>query len=258
MGDHEHRLPEPGVRALQYDDLTAVLSLGWRDFKQAPQYGLFFGAVYAIGGWLLLAAIFHLKQSWMAYPLVIGFALVGPFIATGLYEVSRRLEAQQKLSWSGVLGVIYAQHRRELGWMAFVMLFIFWIWIYQIRTLIAVFFGFEGFASLSGFLTAVFTTANGLTFLLVGHVVGAVISLVLFALTVVSCPMLLDRDVDFVTAMITSIRVVAASPPAMFAWGVFVIVSVVLAALTLFLGLLIVLPILGHATWHLYQRAVVQ
>ncbi len=247
----------PEVRAIRFHDLKEILALGWRDFSRAPLYGMFFGAVYAIGGIILVASVLHFDMAWMIYPLVIGFALIGPFVATGLYETSRRLENKTPLTWSGILLVVWEQHRRELGWMAFVMLFVFWVWMYQIRTLVAVFFGFQGFATLQGFMDVVFTTTNGLTFLLVGHVVGAIISMVLFSLTVVSCPLLLEREIDFVTALITSIRAVAASPMVMLGWGACVVVAVILSAVPAFLGLLVVLPVLGHATWHLYKRAVV-
>lgn len=246
----------PEIRAAEIADLGAVLKLGWRDFYAAPKYGLFFGLVYALGGIVLVTAVIWFKLSWLIYPLVIGFALIGPFVATGLYEVSRRRELGLEMSWSAILGVIWAQHRRELGWMAFVMLFVFWVWMYQIRTLVAVFFGFGGFATLEGFISAVLTTANGLTFLAVGHLVGAIISMVLFSLTVVSCPLLLDREVDFVTAMITSIRAVAASPIVMLGWGVFVVLALMISALPAFAGLLVMLPVFGHATWHLYRRVV--
>ena len=248
----------PQVRRIKFSDLRNILLLGIRDFWRAPLYGMFFGATYAVGGMILVASVIYLDMAWMVYPLIIGFALIGPFIATGLYEISRRLEKQTPLTWSGILAAVWQQHRRELGWMAFVMLFIFWIWMYQVRTLIAVFFGFQGFATLQGFVEAVFTTTNGLTFLVVGHLVGALISMVLFSLTVVSCPLLLEREVDIITAIITSIRAVAASPLVMLGWGAFVVVAVVISAMLGFLGLLVVLPVLGHATWHLYKIAVVE
>ncbi|MCY3984502.1 MAG: DUF2189 domain-containing protein [Roseovarius sp.] len=244
------------IKKATIDDLRFALSQGVADFLKTPLFGLFFGGIYAIGGIVMFCGIFVFEMFWLAYPLVIGFSLIGPFIATGLYEVSRRLGNDAELSWPDILGVIWLQHRRELGWMAFVMLFIFWVWMYQIRTLVAVFFGFAGFASFSGFVDAVLTTSNGWTFLLAGHLVGAVLSIALFMLTVISCPLLLDRDTDFVTAMITSIKTVLKSPFAMFGWGFFVIVSVTLSMLPAFLGLVFALPILGHATWHLYRRLI--
>ncbi|MDD9911408.1 MAG: DUF2189 domain-containing protein [Ahrensia sp.] len=257
MSEESVNSPAPiTIRPARLDDLKHALAHGWADFLKAPQFGLFFGAIYAIGGVLLVWLAFILGISWMVYPLVIGFALVGPFIATGLYEVSRRLELDQSLGWKGILLVIVEQHRRELGWMAFVMLFVFWVWMYQARTIFVVFFGSRGFASMDGFVTAVLGSSTGWWFLLTGHAVGAVISLVLYAVTVISCPLLLDRDVDFVTAMLTSIRTILASPVIMVFWGVFVILAVILSAVPAFLGLLVVLPILGHATWHLYRRLI--
>ncbi len=246
----------PDVRRITFADIWDVFKRGWSDFLAAPAFGLFFSAVYVIGGLVLFTGVIFFQVHWLAYPLVIGFALIGPFIATGLYEVSRRRELGLELSWSAVLGVVFAQSRRELGWMAFVMLFVFWIWMYQARTIFAVFFGFQGFATFEGFLTAIFTTSNGWLFLFVGHCVGAVIAMVLFALTVISCPLLLDRNTDFVTAMITSIRAVTTSPVTMIAWGLFVIACVVIAVVPAFLGLFVVLPVFGHATWHLYRRVV--
>ena len=248
----------PGIKRVSFRDLGEILLLGLADFLAAPLFGLFFAGIYAVGGIILAACVLSFGLYWLLYPLVIGFALIGPFIAAGLYEVSRCREQGRAVAWPQVLGVVWHQRRRELGWMAFVMLFVFWIWMYQARTLFAVFFGFQGFATLEGFLTAVLSTTNGWLFLLTGHAVGAVVALVLFALTVVSCPLLLDRDVDFVTAMITSIRAVFTSPIVMIAWGLFVIATVVITALPAFLGLLISLPVLGHATWHLYRRVVEQ
>ena len=255
-GQRKSGLPE--INTISFSDLRQILALGWADFVRAPMYGLFFGTIYAIAGVILVASVAYFNMPILAYPLIIGFALIGPFVATGIYETSRMLENKTPLSWQAILSVVWRQHRRELGWMAFVMLFIFWIWMYQIRTLVAVFFGFHGFATFQDFLGVLFTTSNGITFLVVGHIVGAIISMVLFSLTVISCPLLLEREVDFVTAMVTSIRAVAASPIVMLAWGAFVVLSVILSALPAFLGLLVILPVLGHATWHLYKRVVVE
>jgi uncharacterized membrane protein len=141
--------------------------------------------------------------------------------------------------------------------MAFVTLFIFVVWMYQVRLLIALMLGLKSFSSLQEFLSVVTTTPEGWMFLFIGHAAGAVLSLVLYALTVVSFPLLLDRDVDFVTAMITSVRAVVASPGPMIGWAAVVVILMLVACLPAFLGLLVVLPVLGHATWHLYRRIVV-
>ncbi|HEX5847055.1 MAG TPA: DUF2189 domain-containing protein [Rhodoplanes sp.] len=250
------RKPDPVVRAVTVSDIVEALAEGLRDFQSAPIYGLTFGALYAAGGILIVLSVTALGASYLAYPLAAGFALIGPFIAVGLYEVSRRRETGQPLSWSAVIGEIVAQGRRELGWMAFVTVFIFVVWMYQVRLLIALMLGLKSFASLRDFLLVVTTTPEGWIFLLVGYVMGAALSLVLFSLTVVSFPLLLDRDIDFVTAMITSVRAVVASPGPMIGWAAVVVILMIVACLPAFLGLLVVLPVLGHATWHLYRRIV--
>jgi uncharacterized membrane protein len=248
----------PDVRPATVSDIRAALAGGFADFSRAPLYGLFFGGVIAVGGLLLIGFLTRWNMPWMVYPMVMGFPLVGPFIAVGLYEVSRRLEAGEPLTWSGVLGVVFAQRGRQLGWMAFVMLFVFWIWIYQVRLLLALFLGTSGGGgTLESFTATLFTTRDGLLFLAIGHVVGAVLALVLYSVTVVSIPLLMARDIDVVSAIITSFRAVAASPVVMLGWGAVVTVLFLAASIPAFLGLLVVLPVLGHATWRLAQRLVV-
>lgn len=246
----------PSVRAMTVDDLRACFAQGWSDFRAAPLFGLFFGGIYALGGLLIIQSLFVWDMSWMIYPVAIGFPLIGPFAAVGLYEVSRRLQAGEPLAWNEILSVIRFQGGREMSWMAFVILFIFWMWMYQVRLLVALFLGRLSFTSLDRFVEIVTTTGEGIAFLMVGHVVGAVLSLILFSITVCSIPMLLERNVDFVTAMITSVKVVLASPVVMLGWGVVVTLLVIAAMVPAFLGLLVVLPVLGHTTWHIYKRAV--
>ncbi|KQU74358.1 hypothetical protein ASC75_21570 [Aminobacter sp. DSM 101952] len=255
QGNRPGALPE--VRALTVADIRRSLAEGAADFARCPAVGLIIGAVFMLIGMAITVSLLVLHEPWLIYPFAIGFPLVGPFAAVGLYEVSRRLEAGQAPALGEVFKVIWAQRRREVSWMAFVMLFVFWIWMYQIRLLIALILGRMSFATLDRFVGVVTTTSEGWIFLGIGHVVGAALALVLFSITVISIPMLLDREVDFVTAMITSVRTVLASPVVMLGWGLVVTLAVLAACVPFFLGLLVVLPVLGHATWHLYRRAVV-
>lgn len=246
----------PEIRSITLPDVGTALRAGAADFIRAPLFGLFFGGFYALGGLLILAALTVFDTSWMIIPVAIGFPLVGPFIAVGLYEVSRTLAAGEVLKWDKILLVVVRQRDRQLGWMAFVVLFIFWIWIYQVRLLLALFFGFKTFSSVGDFLTLITTSAEGLGFLFTGTLVGAFLAFVLFSSTVIAMPLLLERDIDFVSAMITSFKTVIKSPVPMLSWGIVVTALAILALLPAFLGLIIVLPILGHATWHLYTRAI--
>ncbi len=256
-GVEPQRRPDPTrVNAIGFDAIVDALGEGMRDFRKAPRFGLFFGGVYALGGIVVLLTASVLHMSYLSYPLAITFGLAGPFVAVGLYEVSRRLETGEPLAWGGVLGVIWEQRRREIAWMAFVVLFVQIMWMYQVRLLLALFLGFKSFASFSAFAEVVVTTPEGLMFLFIGNIVGAVLSVILFSLTVVSFPMLLDRDVDFITAMITSVRSVVTSPGPMIGWAILVTATLLVSMLPLFIGLVVTLPVLGHTTWHLYRKLV--
>lgn len=246
----------PQINTITFADIGEVLRMGLADFARAPLFGLFFGGVYTLGGIIIALSLSVWNIPWMIYPVAIGFPLVGPFVAVGLYEVSRRLEQGRPLVWREVIGVIWLQRQREVAWMAFVILFVFWVWMYQVRLLVAIMLSQMSFSTLQRFIDVILTTPAGWTFLAVGHVVGAVLALILFSITVVSIPLLMEREVDFVTAMITSVKAVTTNAVPMLAWGVFVTLAVIVSSVPLFLGLLVTLPVLGHATWHLYRKAV--
>jgi uncharacterized membrane protein len=246
---------DPVVRRITAADIAEALGQGLRDFQALPLYGLAFGALYAAGGITIVLCLTAFGMVYLAYPLAAGFALIGPFVATGLYEVSRRREAKQEISVAAIWSAI--RSRSEIGWMAFVTLFFFVIWMYQVRLLIALLLGLNAsFSSFKEFITVVLTTNEGLVFLAIGNLDGAALSLILFSLTVVSFPLLLDRDVDFVTAMVTSVRAVVASPLPMIGWAAIIVLLLIVSSLPYFLGLLVTVPVLGHATWHLYRRIV--
>lgn len=250
------RNADPFVREITVSDVNEAWAQGVRDFQAAPIYGLVFGGFYAVAGITIVSCLTALGLSYLVYPLAAGFALIGPFAAVGLYEVSRRLEAGMALSWSRVLGVVFEQRNRQLAWLGLVVLFIFIVWMYLVQLLLALFIGLHSFATLTDLLSILTTTPEGIAFLLLGNAIGALLAVILYALTVVSVPLLLDRDVDFVTAMITSVRAVVTNPVPMLGWGFTVGVLLVLACLPFFVGLVVVLPVLGHATWHLYRKVV--
>lgn len=249
--------PLPKVCQITWDDITRAFRAGLQDFHTAPVYGLTFGAFFAFGGLFVVLCASAFGMSYLSYPLAAGFALIGPFACVGLYEVSRRLQTGERITWSSLLATMWAQKGRELAWMAFVVLFVMIMWMYQVRLLLALFMGFQSFASLDSFMDKVMSTGDGWMFLIVGHFVGAALSLILFSLTVISFPLLLEEDRDFITAMITSVRAVLTSPVPMIGWGLVVTVSLVIAIMPFFTGLIFALPILGHTTWHLYKACVV-
>lgn len=248
--------PKLQINRLRMHDISGAFADGWRDFRTYPAFGVFFGAIYAFGGIFIAVMLTSYQLPWMIIPVAIGFPLIGPFVAVGLYEISRRHQQGEKIGWKTVLTEVFRQRERQLSWMAFVVLFIFWIWIYQIRLLMALFLGFRIPATLDAFARVVLTTPEGLLFLAIGTIVGAVLAAILFSATVISMPLLLDHDVDFVTAMLTSMRTVIENPVPMLTFGLVVAGLAIAALVPLFLGLLVVLPVAGHATWHLYRRAI--
>ncbi len=246
---------DPVVRPVAATDVAEALVEGLRDFQALPLYGLAFGALYAAGGIAIILCLTAFGMAYLAYPLAAGFALIGPFVAIGLYEVSRRRETGQPVSFGAIWSTI--RSRSEIGWMAFVTLFVFVAWMYQVWLLISLLLGpHASFSTLQEFITVVLTTKEGLLFLAIGNAVGALLSLSLFSLTVVSFPLLLEREVDFVTAMVTSVRAVVTSPMPMIGWAAVIAMLLIVSALPYFLGLVVILPVLGHATWHLYRRIV--
>lgn len=248
--------PRFRIRTLDRDDLVAVLGQGWRDFKRAPFFGLFFGGIYACGGWLILSLVFHLHAPYVGYPLLAGFALIAPFVAAGTYEVSRLLERGDALTWSAVLGAVWRRGGKELGWMAVVTVFTLILWVDFAIFLFLMFFGLD-IPSFQDLIVVLLSTQQGLIFILIGHVVGAVIATFVFSITVVSFPLLADQDIDFITAMITSVRCVSTNFTHMIAWAVLIALMLLFSILSGLMALLVVLPVLGHASWHLYRRLIV-
>lgn len=251
-----HRKLHAVVRKVHLADIVVALQLGLRDFFQTPLIGLSIGAIFVLGGVSVTLLSFWVDMSYISYPLACGFLLIGPFAALGLYEASRRLHKGQRPALSEVLNMMWEQRRGEIAWMAFVVIFIQFLWMFKVHVLLGIFLGMRHYGSLEQFLQIVLYTPDGLLFLIAGHMVGAFFAVLLFSLSVVSFPMLLDKEVDFVTAMITSFRVVTTSPVVMVGWGLLITLVLIVSMAPAFLGLLVTLPVLGHTTWHLYKRVV--
>ena len=247
--------PGPIVLQVTVGDILDVLGQGLRDFRAAPLFGLFVGGLYTLVGWMLILLLVRFELPFLVYPLAAGFAFVVPIVATVCYAVSRNRERNEPLSCGGVRRAVWDAARRDLGWMALVTGFSLFIWM-DIAALL--FFGFLGLKAMSApeLLREIFTTPMGLLFLFIGNGVGAVIALSVFSFSVISFPMLFDRDTDFVTAMITSVKVVVQNRTAMITWCGTIAMLIGLSLLSGLVGLIVVLPVLGHASWHLYRRAL--
>lgn len=234
-------------------DLKEVLGLGLRDFMRAPIYGLVFSSIYVLGGIVMYAIFSATAAEYWFIPIAVGFPILAPFAATGLYEVSHRLETGQPMGFGDIFGVVFAQKDRQIPSMAMFIMLVFMFWVFMAHTVFALFFGLHPIAESTW--TMLFTT-NGLTMLLVGGIIGGVMAGLFYALTVISLPLLLDREVDFITAMITSFNAVSRNPVVLGTWALMIAVGLFVGMLPFFLGLFIVLPMFGHATWHLYRRVL--
>jgi len=245
------QLPEIGRVTLR--ELFVVLRRGLDDFRAAPLFGVFFSGVYVVAGLGLLA----LGSGTFTWTLAVslGFPLVAPFAAVGLYEVSRRLEDDEPLDWGAVLGVVIRERSRQMPWIGAIIVIYFLFWTFLAHLIFALIMGPSALINITSSLQSILTP-RGYLLIAVEMGVGAVVAFVLFSLTVVSLPLLLERELDFVTAMLLSLRTVRRNLPVMLVWAAVIAVLTLLALLPVFLGLLVVLPVLGHATWHLYRRAL--
>jgi uncharacterized membrane protein len=234
-------------------DVTRALGAGWRDFAAMPQFGLFFGGVYVLTGLAIgYIALTGGELAWLI-PAIAGFPLVAPFIAVGLYEASRRREMAEPLAWRGVLGALKGHGDDQILSMGVIVFVAFSFWMIVAHAIFAIFMAESG---LGGENLAAFVTPAGLAMLAVGSIVGGIMAFAFYAMTVISLPMLVDRKVDFLTAIIASFKVVRGNLFVMLGWAAVIAALLFAAMLPAFLGLLVVLPVLGHATWHLYRRAV--
>jgi uncharacterized membrane protein len=248
--------PLPEVRQIGIADLKDVLARGLDDFAAYRTDVIFLCVVYPIIGLILGRLAFGYGTLPLLFPLASGFALVGPFAAVGLYEMSRRREQGGNVAWPDAFGVIGSRSFGAIVVLGLLLVAIFLLWLVAAESIYEITLGPEPPASLSSFVSDVFTTGAGWALIVVGVGVGFLFAVVALVISVVSFPLLLDREVGLATAVWTSVRAVIANPVPMAVWGLIVASGLVIGSIPLFLGLIIVLPVLGHATWHLYRKVV--
>jgi uncharacterized membrane protein len=251
-----HDANPPQVRDLRLADIRMALRKGARDFADSRSDVFFLVLIYPIIGALLFVIALHRGLLPVLFPMAAGFALLGPLAGIGLYDMSRRREAGEDASWGAVLA---GMRSRVLGpelVLGAYLLGIFALWMYAANTIYQLTLGPDVPTSLSAFATDVLTTPAGWAMIVIGCGIGFLFAVVVLVISLTSFPMLIDRPVGLPVAVATSYQVARRNPVVVAAWGLVVAVSLAVASLPLFLGLIIVMPILGHATWHLYRAAV--
>jgi uncharacterized membrane protein len=244
------------VRSIGTVDLRDSLAKGFSDFMLRPTHLIVLCVIYPVVGFIFARLTFGYDILPMLFPLVSGFSLVGPLAATGLYELSRRREQGLDTSWWHVFDVRRSESIHAIGTLGIVLALLLAGWLFAAQEIYELYFGSWVPNSISELAHRVFTTSSGWQLIAVGCGVGFLFAVVVLTISVVSLPMLLDRNVGVVTAVRTSVRAVVANPMTMAIWGMIVVGTLVLGSLPLFVGLAIVVPVLGHATWHLYRRVI--
>lgn len=246
----------PAVRHITPTDLLQALSRGFDDFLAMPSHAIFLCVIYPLLGLWLVSLASGYSMLPLAFPLAAGFALIGPIAAIGLYELSRRREAGLDVASSHAFDVLYSPSLGAIILLGLLLMAIFLIWLTVAEAIYVANFGYAAPVSISRFVTDIFTTPAGWRLIVIGTGVGFLFAVLALTIGAVSFPLLLDRDVGAAVALFTSIRVVLANPLTMALWGLIVAALLAIGSLPFFLGLAVVMPVLGHATWHLYRKAV--
>jgi uncharacterized membrane protein len=245
------------VREITMDDIRDALRAGFDDFTAMRSDVVFIVLFYPLIGAFLVYSAFNATMVPYIFPLASGFALLGPVAATGLYELSRRREAGQDVSWADAFAPFSAPSFGAIFGLGVYLLAVFMVWMAVAALIYRVTMGAVPPTSPLEFFGSALTTPAGFAMILIGIPVGAIFALGVLALTVVSFPLLVDRNVGLPRAVVTSVEVAKKNPRTVFAWGVIVAALMAIGSAPLFLGLIVVMPVLGHATWHLYRKAVV-
>lgn len=248
--------PSIAIRHVPLDAPYDWLAKGWRDLWSAPGVGLSYGLLFALAAVIILAGLLQFAMQSLILALAGGFLLIGPLLAVGLYDTSRRLEAGLPVSLGAAL-TAGLRAPGQLGFMGAILLFVYFAWVEIALLLFMLFQGSRGLPPIDDFLRTLIFTPQGLSLLVTGTLVGAVLAAVVFSISAVSVPMLLTRPIDAVTAMSTSVAAVRHNPGAMALWAILIAAIIATGLATCLVGLVIAFPLIGHASWHARQELIV-
>lgn len=253
---HDAAREAPAIRRIGVGDLVDCLHRGVDDFAAARTDVVFLALIYPVAGLVLARLAFGYDMLPLVFPLVSGFALIGPLAAVGLYEMSRRRDQGVEPNWADAFGIVHSRSFPAIVGLGLVLMAVFLLWLGTAMTIYDHTLGPQAPVSVDAFLHDVLTTGAGWALIGFGIGIGFLFAVLALAIGVLSFPLLVDRDVGFDMAVATSVRAVAANPAVMAAWGLIVAGLLVLGSAPLLLGLIVVMPVLGHATWHLYRKTV--
>ena len=244
------------IRTIDGSSLMRALRLGWDDFEAAPSHALMLCAIYPVLGLVLARAALGYSVLPLLFPLAAGFALVGPFAALGLYELSSRRDRGEEASAWDAFEVLRSPSFGSMLGLGTLLLALFVSWVATAQAIYVAVFGYGGASGPSDFLQRVFTTPQGWWLIAVGCGAGFLFALLALSISIVSFPLMLDRHAGALEAIVTSLRVVAKNPIPVATWGLIVAALLVVGTIPFFLGLAVVIPVLGHASWHLYREVI--
>ncbi|WEX87001.1 DUF2189 domain-containing protein [Sinorhizobium garamanticum] len=250
------RASHPGIRKIGIADVFDALRLGFNDFREKPSHYVFLCLIYPIAGAVLITWSAGANMLPLLYPLASGFALIGPVAAIGLYEISRRRELGMDASWPHALRLYRSPALPSILAVAAVLFVIFIAWLLVAQALYVRIFGTTPPNSISAFWNGIIGTPEGWNLIVIGNAVGFVFAVIVLSISVVTFPLLLDRDVGAVVAVETSIRATLTNPVPVACWGLIIAAGLVIGSIPVFVGLAVIMPIFGHATWHLYRKIV--
>ena len=249
-------LAYPIVRKIGFADLKDAIAKGIDDFWTMPTHVIFLALIYPLVGLFLARLTFGYDLLPLLFPLAAGFALIGPFAAIVLYEMSRQREMGGDVTWTYVLDVRKCPSLDAIAALGLFLVIVFLAWLGVAMSLYRSLFGYGSPESVEQFVSDILNTPEGWTLIIAGNGIGFLFAVFVFTISVVSFPLLLDREVGAVVAMHTSIRAVFRNPLVMAAWGLFIAIALVVGSLPFFVGLAVVMPVLAHSSWHLYRKVV--